>query len=314
MSDSHYFTSQPYILRSPGLDADGQPPSTVVGGPIPVETPAENVSGIIEDTTIQVSTTFNLNANLDSLRPDAVIVSSDDIFFAVHYHRLITASFNNFLGLLPLDADPRPDSPCTFIIPEHSDLINIALHSIYDLPCDQFRIPLEVLAASLPVLSQYGLSLSRYVARGTPLYNTILNHAPVQAIATYALAASHGLEDLAVAASAYTLHIKLHRMPQQSADKMGTFYLQRLYHLHLSRMDTLKELLDAKLYPHVAKPHCSVEQRQVVNFALCPLSRPGLEVMLLAHVKAVECADCKASLEAHIQELVMKWMLLQRTI
>ncbi|KAI0682889.1 hypothetical protein BC835DRAFT_1397953 [Cytidiella melzeri] len=276
MGDSDYSNAQPFISGSPSHDADGQPSSTVVGGPgtagggptTPVGTPTENVpfaSG--SSTPIHVSNTFNLNARLDGLQPDVVVISIDKIFFAVHYHKLITSSFNNFNGLLPPNANPSPNIPLMSIVPDHSSVINIALHCIYELPCDKYNNPFEVLAASLPVLSKYGLPPSRYLARGTPLYNTILNHALMRPIDTYALAASNGLEDLAVAASAYTLHLKLHHMPQQSADKMGTLYLQRLYHLHLSRMDRLKELLDAKLFPHVAKPHCSVEQRQVVSRA-----------------------------------------------
>ncbi|KAI0681958.1 hypothetical protein BC835DRAFT_1301071, partial [Cytidiella melzeri] len=252
--------------------------------------------------------------------------STDNIFFAVHYHRLIAASFNNFIGFLPYNAKPLPESPLTFIVPDHSDVINIVLHCTYDLPCDEFNVPFEVLAASLPVLSKYGLSLSRYLARGTPLNNTFLHHAPIRSIDTYALAASNGLEDLAVAASSYTLPIKLHHMPQHSANKMGTFYLHRLYHLHMLRMDTLRELLDARLFPHVEKPHCSVEQTQVVcrSYQLAgakvfisaspALSRSRLEVMILGLIKAVDCPDCKASLDAHMKDLVMKWMLLQRTI
>ncbi|KAI0682887.1 hypothetical protein BC835DRAFT_1423883 [Cytidiella melzeri] len=265
MGCSNYFNSQPFVLTSPSFEfvADEELSIMVDGDFTPVG--ADNVPFASSDSIIQVSNTFNLNANLDGLQPNVVIVSTDSIFFAVHYHRLIAASLNNFLGLLPPNAEPVLEIPLTFVVPDHSDVINIALHCIYGLPCDQFNLPFEVLAASLPVLLKYGIEPSRYLARGTPLYNTFLKIAPTRSVDTYALAASNGLEDLAVAASPYTLSVEIYRMPQHSADQMGTLYLQRLYHLHMSRMSTLKELLDAKLYPHVAKPHCSIKQRQVVH-------------------------------------------------
>ncbi len=113
--------------------------------------------------------------------------------------------------------------------------------------------------ASLPLFQHLrSLSLPHYLACGTPLYSTILTFAPVRPIETYALAASHALEDLAVAASSYTLHIKVHNIPQNLADQMGPQYLQRLHHLHASRTSRLKALLDEMPYPHVEKPHCSV--------------------------------------------------------
>lgn len=117
-------------------------------------------------------------------------------------------------------------------------------------------------------MKKYGfIPLDRFICRGLPLYNTILNHAPVRPLETYALAGTNMLDDLAIAASAYTLHMKLYQMPDGLAVKMGVLYLQRLYRLHASRIAALKDMLDTTIFPHVARPYCSVEQRQVVNRA-----------------------------------------------
>ncbi len=189
------------------------------------------------------------------------------VFFVVHYRRLVEASHNNFGGLLVSDQQATEKEPLIFSIPRPSDVLNVILHCIYGIPCDHYHPTFECLAASLLALQEHGLSLPRYLSRGTPLYNTLLNYAPLRPIDTYALAASHELEDLAVAASSYTLHIKVYDLPRNVTDKMGTWYLQRLHRLHASRMEGLKALLEERIFPHVEKPYCSAEERKVVSRA-----------------------------------------------
>ena len=164
-------------------------------------------------------------------------------------------------------ATPTRDDPLRCVVDEDPNLLNIVLHCVYGIPCDDYHPTFECLTASLPILEKYGLTLSHYLAHGTPLYNTVLNYAPLLPIETYALAASHNLEDLAVTASSYTLHVKTHRLPHDLTDAMGTKYLQRLHQLHASRLIYLKELLAEKIFPHVERPYCSVEARQVVSEA-----------------------------------------------
>jgi hypothetical protein len=148
-------------------------------------------------------------------------------------------------------------------------VLNVVFHAIYDISVDNYSPSFECLLAAVNALKRYGIiPLSHTISRGMPLFNTILNRAISHPMETYALAASEGLEDLAVAASSYTLHLRLYRVPQDLIDKIGTQYIQRLYALHGTRMEMLKELLDKKLFPHVGKPYCSAEQRQVVSRAL----------------------------------------------
>ncbi len=188
---------------------------------------------------------------------------------------------NNFGGLITSDTEPTKEEPLTLVLPEISDILNIVLHCIYDIPCDTYHPTFDCLAASLPILMKYGLLLQHHVARGKPLYNTILNYGPVLPLETYTLAASHALEDLAVAASSYTLHIKVYNLPQPIADTIGTKYLQRLHHLHSTRMEGLRALLKEKIFPHVAKPYCSAEQRQVVSRAY---HLAGAQVFMMRHL------------------------------
>lgn len=239
------------------------------GAPLYVDTPLPGAAPQYLDTnspTIHVSDTFHPHANLDATSPNIVLVSSDETFFLVHYHKLVSASYNAFAGLF-FPGSHITGEALTLILPDSSDILNVVLHCIYNISCDNYHPTFECLSASLPACEKYGLALPHYLACGTPLYSTILTFAPVRPIETYALAASHALEDLAVAASSYTLHIKVHNIPQNLADQMGPQYLQRLHHLHASRASRLKALLDEMPYPHVEKPHCSVGQRQVLSRA-----------------------------------------------
>ena len=153
---------------------------------------------------------------------------------------------------------------------ERSDVLNVVLHSLYGLSCDAYHPSFDCICASFPSFTKYGLTpLSRYLRRGTPLFNTFLLHAPLHPIQAYTLAASLHLEDLAVAASSYTLNLNLqHSILPDDADRMGERYLFRLYKLHTGRMDDLRAILQrTKLYPHIAGPHCSVEKRKEASFA-----------------------------------------------
>lgn len=194
-------------------------------------------------------------------------MSSDMLFFAVHHHRLIDASLNNFWQLLVPEIEPTVDAPLTITVYEVSDVLNVVLHCVYGLSCDTYEPSFECLCLSVSALEKYGLPPSQHVARNTPLFNTFLTYAALYPIETYALAASHALEDLAVTTSSYTLNVKVYDIPQDLADAIGPSYLHRLHRLHASRMTALKALLDERLYPHVTKPYCSVEQRQVVSRA-----------------------------------------------
>ncbi|KAI0088757.1 hypothetical protein BDY19DRAFT_144380 [Irpex rosettiformis] len=333
---SGYFSSQQFVPAhtskafsgtSSGMDevTDGSESllqSTPVGTSSRSVLPFSGNSG----TTTQLSNAFNPVAGLDVLPPNVILISSDNVFFAVHQHRLISVSFNNFGGLLVPGSKPTRDNPVTLTVPEDSSVVNVVLHCVYDISCDSYHPTFTCLTASLPALKRYGLALSQYLARGTHLFNTVLNYAPLRPIETYTLVASHQLEDLAAAASSYTLHIKLYQIPHNLTDNMGTTYLQRLHQLHALRTAKLKELLDTKLFPHVARPYCSVEQRQVVSRAYHlagaqvfydatpAISRPGIEKVMYDLIDAVTCPDCRESLITHVEELITTWMLFKRTI
>ncbi|KAI0342628.1 hypothetical protein BDW22DRAFT_1484227 [Trametopsis cervina] len=277
----------------------------------------------------QVSSAFHLDANLDSTLPDVIIASADNVLFAVHCHRLQEASANNFAGFLSVTGvEPTSENPLTFVVTDPQDVLNVVLHTLYGLSCGAYNPSLDCLAASIQALKTYGLiPLQRYLSRNaSPLYSTVLNQGLAHPIETFALAASHGLEDLAVAASSYTLSAKLDHIPPHLAEQMGVHYLHRLYRLQSARMEGLKRLLDKSVYPHVATPWCSPEQRQNVSRAVQlaatqvyytatpATTRAGIESIMHGLANSIQCPDCKQVVETHVKEIADAWILLDRTI
>ncbi|KAI0342267.1 hypothetical protein BDW22DRAFT_1357581 [Trametopsis cervina] len=323
---SDYFNPQFFIAATSESSSDSDPPSAPSFEPsTPVSTPSAALPPFVHagQPMINISSTFNLHATLRPTPPDTVIASADQVFFFVHFHTLLAPSYNFFGGLLPPGLHPTDVKPFTFVVPEPADVLNVILHCLYELPCDAYSPSLDCIDAAITAQTQYGLDPHHYLARGMPLYETVLLHAPRSPIETYALAAAHKCEDLAVAASAYTLPVPLHCVSHDIVDRIGTRYMHRLLRLHISRMDTLKDLLDAPLYPHVAKPHCSAEQRRVVGrafqlagaqvyYSATPaLARSGIETIMNSLVEAIGCHDCRESLEAHVKKLVTQWILTQ---
>jgi hypothetical protein len=146
---------------------------------------------------------------------------------------------------------------------ESSEVLNIVLCGVYEISCDKHNPTFECIVDAISAFKKYGLTpLRRFVSPPKPLYHTLLYHAPLRPLETYALAAEFELEDLAVASSAYTLPLNLALLSEDLALKMGSVYLHRLHRLHGARMDALRELLDRAIYPHVAKPYCSIEKRR----------------------------------------------------
>lgn len=158
------------------------------------------------------------------------------------------------------------DGSFSLIADEPAEVLNVVLHSLYGKSCDMYKPSFECISSSIPVFKKYGLTpLQRYISRDTPLYRTILGLAPLHPVDVFALAVSEKLDELAVAASSYTLTTPLHTIPQPVIDKIGTHYIQRLYHLHGTRKDQLRALLDLRITPHDTTSVCSVENRQLLN-------------------------------------------------
>lgn len=260
----------------------------------PIGTPAEHPRAQ-SNQTISVSTAFHPDVHIDNIYPDIMLVSSDQVFFHVHLHRLLSASDNGFNALLPPPPDGSGLVPIV-VLPEPAEILNIALHAIYNVPASQYAPSFETLSGTLDMLMRYGIPPARMVLPPTPLYALLLSHAPLRPIDTYALAAAHSLEDLAVAVSAHLLSFSLPTLTDELAARIGAHYLKRLFLLHHNRLTALKQLLLQPPAAHVDTPACGgSEQRRLTRaWALAAAhlvwdARPNLSMnMLQAALRPLE--------------------------
>jgi hypothetical protein len=244
----------------------------------PADSPAE------EDTLVSVSTTFFPGAQIHSLPPDIVLLSSDSVFFYVHTHVLHGASENGFSGLLPPTSKAPPGQLGPVVmISESSTILNIILHAVYDMACSHYSPSFESLSEALSVLTTYGLSVKRYASSSTPLHSLLLSHAPLYPLELYALAASYDLYELAVSTSSHLLSFSLASLTDEMADRIGARYLKRLFFLHFGRADALKRLLLPPPHPHAPTTDCDfTEQKRLTRaWALASAylawdARPGM--------------------------------------
>ncbi|KAL1942504.1 hypothetical protein VTO73DRAFT_6106 [Trametes versicolor] len=279
-----------------------------------------------DDATI--SSVFQPSLRIDNLLPDVILVSSNNVYFYAHRHRIINASFNLFCGLFLFDSASFSHGFLpTLHLTESGDVINVVLHTMYGLSCTHFHPALDTVEAALEAMIKYGLSMEIHAApRYRPLHQLLLSRAPYHPIETYALAGKYELEELAVTVSGHLLSYDLSRVTDALATKMGPVYLKRLFLLHQTRMHALKQILLTPPAAHPTTPSCSPAERgqltrawalasaQIVWDATPSLSPNSLRAMLEPMRDKLECETCRLVLQQRIQEVVNAWSLVTPTI
>lgn len=211
--------------------------------------------------TATISVAFNPSLRVDNRLPDTILVSSNHVYFYAHRHRLIGSSYNAFNGRL---GDHTPFARGTLPrirLPDGGDILNVVIHTAYNLPCTHFFPAFETVEAALAALGTYGVPLNTLadptlspgpILGGTPdiphfplslVDQLVLSHAPYRPIDTYALAAQHGLDAVAVVTSGHLLSFDLSTVTDELAHKMGPVYLKRLFLLHQNRLAALRNIL-----------------------------------------------------------------------
>jgi hypothetical protein len=219
------------------------------------------------ETMISVSTTFFPGVELDVLPTDLIILSSDSVFFYVHTHKILAASVNGFNSLLPPKEENRPEGPGSILaLHDDSVVINILLHTIYNMSVAHYAPVPEAVLAAVESLEKYGLSMQTYLAPASPLYSFVLGTAPQAPIEFYATAAAYDLRNLAIPISSFLLSYPLASLSDELAIKMGPLYLKRLFYLHLGRVEALKRLLLPPPQPHMPATNCDfTEQKKLTR-------------------------------------------------
>lgn len=182
-------------------------------------------------------------------------------------HQLLGASDNRFNSLLPAKTSRGNDDIGPMIsVSEDSTVLNVVLHTIYNMSCNHYSPTVDTLISSVDALHKYGVSLPKCISPSTPLFHQILSIAPVAPMETYTLAAHYDLYDLAVRISSHLLAFPLPNLTDEHAVRMGPIYLKRLFFLHLGRIDALKRLLLPPPHPHAPTPACDfIEQKKLTR-------------------------------------------------
>jgi len=310
--------------------------------------------------TINVATTFFPTARLpgaENIGPDTILFTRDGVFFYVHKDVLRSRSSNYFGNILPT-SDPQSSSSSqesnrythlpgdqvhregqlgssdggragpkpllTINVREHSVVINVILHVIYDMSCRRFGPDLSAIAEALDALDRYGIQSP---PETSTIWSLVLEHARTQPIRAYALAASRSLESMAVAISPYTLAVQLNTVTEADALTMGPLYLRRMFFLHIGRREALKRVIESPPAGHRLTARCSAEDQAVVvrswelavtDAVLRPmqhnLSADELRSILGTTVQGRACAECIGSIRARISEAVQAWQAIKTTI
>ena len=219
-------------------------------------------------TLVSVSTTFFPGAALDpGALADLVVLSSDSVFFYVSSHRLLRASENAFNFLLPVPPKKEGEGPGHILsLHEHSTVINVLLHTIYNMPVGHYSPATETMIAAVHAMATYGIPANTHAAPSTLLFNALLANASSSPVEIYALAASYDLYDLAMSISPHLLSFPLSSLTDDIVKKVGPVYLKRLFFLHLGRVDALKRLLLPPPHPHAPTSSCdSTDQKKLTR-------------------------------------------------
>lgn len=218
-----------------------------------------------------MSTTFYPGANLHPSPPDVVFISSDTVFFYVHSAVLLHESSNHFNSLVPTleEAEGVQDKDSVgpvAAVPEASPVLNLILHTVYGMSCQHYSPSNTTLVITVNALAKYGVDLKKHLAPTTPLFQHILAKSPIAPVEFFATAGHYNLWDLAVAISPYMLSFHLASLEDEHVERMGAFYLKRLFFLHLGRIDALKRLLLPPPTGHPATLDCDfVEQKKLTR-------------------------------------------------
>ncbi|KIY51625.1 hypothetical protein FISHEDRAFT_64148 [Fistulina hepatica ATCC 64428] len=291
------------------------PPHSVDGSPLVDE------NGQLT-TLVSVSTEFFPGARHNGLDPDVVLLATDSVFFYVHSQILLEASDNQFRQMLPVPSS-RNGQPFVMHVSDSSAILNIILHTIYDLSVAHYSPSFETLSSAIGRFPVYGISPKTRIIPSSPLFALLMSHAPLRPMDVYSLAATYDMFDLAQATSAHLLSLSLSTITDEVAEQMGAVYLKRLFFLHFGRAEALKRALTQPPHPHPPTRTCDFAEQKRLTRAwtlatayLAWDSRPDLspttiESSLHPLADLLTCEDCRRSMLERTKALLVQWSLVK---
>ena len=178
------------------------------------------------------------------------------------------ASANRFEGRLPEQINGKERSVLTvdggvpvLALPEESTVVDILLHAIYGVRFDQPLTGFATVAAAVEAMKKYCISLHKYLAPQTPFHSLFLDSAPQCPLEAYTIAAENEIEPLAIAVSSYTLPYGAVDMPDELVVRMGPLYLMRIWGLHETRFEAMRESVKTPPCAHPPSRSCTPAER-----------------------------------------------------
>lgn len=272
------------------------------------------------DEPRMVSSAFLPQNRIVGSEPDVILRSVDNIHFYVHSSLLYSQAV-----AFSTSSETEQGLPI-FGVEDHSNVLNIILHTIYGMSCAQFNHEFAEIIKAVDRLPSYGVQPKGIITPSHPLYDLILSLSPLHPLPIYALAARHELESLAVKCSSRLLSFPLDRLSDENASSIGPVYLKRLFLLHHHRRQKLGEQLLQQFYPHPVTPPCDFFNQQSVSRAwtltaasflldLRPdTSNQQLQSTFGTLIPLIECRDCRDLVESKLKDMIVNWSMVKVSI
>ncbi|KAF4622486.1 hypothetical protein D9613_009086 [Agrocybe pediades] len=233
-----------------------------------------------QETVVSISTAFNPNA---IPIPDTLLSSSDEVIFYVHAQTIVEACPTAFQPPLSAPLSDARFREQIIQLDAPSKELNVILHTLYGNSPAAHSPDLATLIGAVDRMPLYTIPPKTVLVPTSPLYNLLLSQTPLYPLDIYALAAHHGLHQLAVSASSHLLSYDVGSITDDMALRMGAIYLKKLLLLHVGRFSALKAILLHPPHPHPPTRQCNFQdQRQLTRaWALTSAyfaweSRPGM--------------------------------------
>ncbi|KAG2011314.1 hypothetical protein CC2G_011452 [Coprinopsis cinerea AmutBmut pab1-1] len=284
--------------------------------------PHHPLSESTNEDGLQVSGSFGA----DEVGCDVIFKTSDSVLLYVQSSTMRRMDPRVFQSLLPVVSTQDDKEIGVIDIPERREVLEIIIHALYDRAWLSDGGSLDHLEEALDLMSTYTVRPSLHIGASSHMHGILLQHAALSPFRVYALAARHGLQDLAVRSSTYTLVESLEALTDDLASRMGAVYLRKILCLHMERRNVIKALLAQKPSPHQASTSCTQVDRENLGFAWVLAATSFLadtssdisnEELFQAFAPLgddLQCDDCKASLKLHIQGIIYRWSGVKRSI
>ncbi|TEB25358.1 hypothetical protein FA13DRAFT_1668709 [Coprinellus micaceus] len=255
---------------------------------------------------------------------DLILLSSDGIRFYVQKSDIDAASTATVPAFLFFAGHGADDDVVQ--LPVGGQILTIILSAIYRVPRQLHSPTCDELIEAVDKMPEYALVPKELIAADNPLLHLLLAHAPLRPLDIYALAGHHGIEQLAKPTSSHLLSVSLHHITDALAARIGTTYLRRLFLLHKTRVDTLKQILSQTPRFHPQTKLCDFEAQKKLTrtWALgttrlawklrADTSTQDIKDVFEPLITNLGCGDCMEKLKEQLQDVLETWAIVNCTI